>query len=78
MLSLEDGPGDIFKNLRESLTGWLKVGFSCPLCQSVWWSGMATLWLVLFAIIEIPLVPIFWMGVSGGAAIICKLVDEND
>lgn len=69
MLSLEAGPGRIFKKLRnipppKSAT---KEGLSCIHCSSVWYSAPVTAFLWWRDRIEPWDAPLWWLALSGVA-----------
>lgn len=68
MIALEDGPADIFANLREFLGqgDWIGRGFHCVLCVSVWVSLAAA----LLAFRKPRCILAHWFAIAGGVALI--------
>jgi hypothetical protein len=72
MFAKETGPCRMFERIRarfDSSGCWHK-GISCVLCETVWWSGIITLWLLVSGFLPWQLTGVFWLGVSGIAVII--------
>ena len=70
MLSQEDGPFDVFSNLREwaGQRSWTGRGFHCALCLS-FWAALPVVWLQG----RKPWV-VRWLGSAGWAVVLYKLV----
>lgn len=76
MLALEDGPADVFANLRNRFDGdsWLARGLRCPLCLG-FWIALCVALLVPFTTWQMFVLT--WLGISGAQAII-YLVTEPE
>lgn len=78
MVALEDGPFDVFANLREKTgqTDWIGRGLHCALCISFWLSGFfGVVWLwLLTGIVQSPYSTLFWLGTAGGCLVLHKLL----
>lgn len=72
MFSKEEGPGSIFKSIRQwsGLNATVRDGIECLLCESVWWAGLFTVYLGILGVIPWGLSPIFWLACSATACII--------
>jgi uncharacterized protein DUF1360 len=71
MIAEEDGPGFVFKKLRDAHTNdkrALDVGLRCFYCVSVWAALAATVFLCLVTWVDLWLWPIWWFGIAGAAA----------
>jgi hypothetical protein len=77
-ITQEDGPWDVFSRIQERVGGsknWIGRGLGCPLCVGIYVA-------LAFVLIGLPLLPIdgwrsfllIWGGISGGAAVIQKVV----
>lgn len=72
-VATQDGPGNLYARLRGMVqqrfgaSHWVTEGVNCPICVSFWVALLATLaawpWLAL----PLPLFPLVWLGVAGGA-----------
>lgn len=71
MITREDGPFDVFSQMREAIgqDSWVGRGLHCVLCVSFWLSLLAA-WAA-----GLPLV-MGWMGVAGGVMVVHKLFDR--
>ena len=71
MLTREDGPFDVFSQMREVVgqDTWVGRGLHCVLCVSFWLSLPAA-WLA-----DLPIV-LGWLGVAGGVMVTHKLFDR--
>lgn len=71
MIAEEDGPGFVFKKLRDSHTNDKRsfdVGIRCFYCVS-WWAALAaTAFVTVLGEADVWLWPLIWFGVAGGAA----------
>ena len=65
MLAREDGPFDVFANIRAKVgqETWFGRGLHCVLCMSFWISLPAA-WLAGLPII------LGWLGIAGGVSVI--------
>lgn len=75
MIGTEDGPLDVFSNLRGYIgqKNWIGRGMNCPNCISFWISMPFTAYLVTrFAFFTTIEVIILWLGISGIALFIIK------
>jgi len=73
MIAEEDGPGSIFKRLRDRFTNdkrALDVGLRCTYCIGFWIALPVTILLCVFGGWDIWLWPVWWFGLSGAA---CKI-----
>lgn len=71
MFTEDEGPFGCFLWLREHIDpyqkSWVGRGLNCAWCVS-WWGGLVTaLWLWYFGFLPLPLVPVWWFGLSGGS-----------
>lgn len=67
MFAKESGPCGIFETIRNipKKDGCWYLGIRCPLCNSVWWAGLISLWLTAVGVIPWQLSLVNWLGVSG-------------
>lgn len=74
MLSRESGPFDVFAKLREApaLHPVLRKLLGCILCESVWWAGLISLYLISLGLLATSFAPIYWLATSGVSVIICQ------
>src|SRR5262245_39476483 len=73
LLAYEDGPGDVFVRLRAKLGGgFLGRLVDCFQCNSLWVSALFAL-AVSHSMVDWA---VAWLGLSGGACLIEKLVRE--
>lgn len=72
LFSQEKGPGDIFTAIRDAhtLPQGLKDGIACLLCESVWWAGVITFYLVIIGLVGLRIAPLYWLAASATACII--------
>lgn len=72
MLSLEAGPGRIFKKLRNipAPKSATKEGMACIHCSSVWYSAPVTAFLWWLKYIPTWEIPIYWLAFSAAAIIL--------
>lgn len=74
MVSLEAGPGFIFRKLRRVPDAKkhpaVKEGLSCPLCVSVWFSALVTGYYLWMGWIVWGESPIYWLAFSGAAVVL--------
>jgi hypothetical protein len=80
MIALEDGPGNVFMDVRGSLLGmplWVQKGVSCPLCIGFWLSGIPAA--ILTLCLALPLWSFFglWAAIAGGQAFLWDLVSDD-
>lgn len=80
MFSKEKGPGHVFKKVRESThpKSKLRDGLECVLCESVWWSGLITIYLAILTLVPWSLTPVYWLASSAGACIIHFQFNEDE
>lgn len=77
MIAMEDGPFDVFAELREKVgqKTWIGRGLHCVLCLSFWLSALMMKWL-FFAVGLLP--PgynlITWLGLAGGCLVLHRLL----
>lgn len=71
MIALEDGPVDVFSNMREKVgqATWVGRGVHCVLCISFWLSWLVVLLLPLASLPEYVLAA---LGIAGGVVVIHK------
>ena len=87
MMALEDGPFEMFAELRGMVfakfgNGWVNDGFNCPLCLSFWfglivgllvgWSGMGVAGLGGHEAAPLQVV-LYGLALSGAAAFLYKM-----
>lgn len=67
MFAKETGPCRIFERFRALFTegGCWHKGVTCVLCETVWWAGLITAWLVAISVVPWQLSLIYWLGMSG-------------
>lgn len=73
MIGIEDGPFNLFHNLREKVfdrfgNGWINDGFNCPLCISFWLmlgAAIVLAWQLRLGIDELLWL---WLGLAGMVA----------
>lgn len=68
LVSMDDGPFDVFARLRDRLgqRTWVGRGMACPICVSFWLAGAMALWLA-----RTPRdFGLLWFGISGAVLII--------
>lgn len=72
------GPWGIFQELRDFLSAWPKLYdlATCYYCVSVWWSLVVSVF-VTFTTDTTGLFPLWWMGISGGAGAIYRIVRKR-
>lgn len=80
MIALEDGPGNVFQDLRGSLLkapAWVQKGISCPLCIGFWLAVLPAA--ILVWCLALPLWSFFglWAAVAGGQAFLWDLVSDD-
>lgn len=77
-ITQEDGPWDVFSHLQEWVGGsknWIGRGLGCPLCTGVYVALAITIIAApLLGVTEWRHFVLYWGGISGGAAIIQKVV----
>lgn len=67
MLTMEDGPFNVFEKLRDWIFtrfdeySWVNKGFSCPLCVSFW---------LALAFIFLPTPVLIWLAAAAIASVI--------
>lgn len=73
MLSLEDGPFDLFVGVRERISqkNWVGRGVRCPLCVGFWVSILPAAYLAS----SVGWFFLLWFGISGGAVAVHKYLD---
>jgi hypothetical protein len=81
MVALEDGPGNVFMDVRGALLGapsWVQKGMGCPLCLGFWIAFIPA------AIVGLSFGLPWWqfaglqLAVSGGQAFLWDLVSDAD
>ena len=74
MVANETGPARMFLNLRTrpALPENVKEGLACELCVGVWIAAACALWLALCGRLPWKLVPLAWLGISGGSVAITQ------
>lgn len=73
IVTKEDGPFSIFETLRYvTREHWVGELLECPLCFSVWASGLC----VLLSLHPLGWWVILWLGVSGGAVLVHKVAKD--
>jgi hypothetical protein len=79
MLSSEEGPLALFARLRRKVPPKSNPGrgIRCFLCWSVWISALATLYLIWLEVIPKAIAPVYWLALSGGAAIVHSLLRSD-
>lgn len=60
-----------FFALRKKLYEWL----TCPYCQSVWYSAIATI--IVDHYYDVPLPGFFWLGVCAGSMAAWRYIERN-
>jgi hypothetical protein len=71
MVSEEDGPGFVFKRLRDSQTNdksSVAHGLRCFYCVSFWAALVAAVFVTVMGEADVWLWPLVWFGLAGGAA----------
>lgn len=78
MVALEEGPFDLFTNLRGFLwerfsANWVRAGLACPLCISFWVSPLAAA--ALYFQLHLAWYEFFWLwlGLSGAASFLYRM-----
>lgn len=71
MIALEDGPMDVFSNMREAVgqATWIGRGVHCVLCISFWLSWLVVL---LLPLVSLPEYILAALGIAGGVVVIHK------
>jgi hypothetical protein len=80
MFSKELGPCRIFERIRGLFKPdgcWYK-GISCIFCETVWWAGLISFWMMLVGAVNWQFILIYWLGMSGLAVLITKLGPDLD
>lgn len=74
MFSRELGPCNIFARIRALFKpdGCWHKGITCVFCETVWWAGLISFWIMLIGAISWQFVIIYWLGMSGLAVLISK------
>lgn len=70
MVAEEDGPGFVFKRLRDRFTNDKRsfdLGLRCVYCISFWTALLFTLQLVWMGLLTWIDVPLWWFGIAGVA-----------
>jgi hypothetical protein len=78
MVALEDGPGNVFQDVRGALLrapAWVQKGMSCPLCLGFWLALVPAL-VVVWAFGLWLWVVGLWLAIAGGQAFLWDLVSE--
>lgn len=72
MITREDGPFDIFVQMREEIgqATWIGRGFHCTNCVSFWVSLAMMEWLWFQGLIPVGLNLVTWLALAGGALIL--------
>lgn len=78
MLAKEDGPFDLFTNVRTLLGGneqktWIGRGVNCPLCISWWVAGCMALFLLPNRTLRARVRA--WGAIAGGAVVLYRFLD---
>ena len=75
LVSLEDGPADIFSRMREAVgDGVIGKGLSCFYCSSLWVAAPVA-YVIGESWFERTLL---WLGLSAGAIMLHRLTDRAD
>lgn len=71
MIAMEDGPFDVFANLRDRAgqATWIGRGLHCPLCISFWLS-LPMAWVIAVP----PSLTLTWLGLAGGCLVLHRLL----
>lgn len=77
MLTLESGPGRIFKKLRAAPTkgSATQEGLSCPHCSGVWYAALVTAFFVWRDNIHLVESPLYWLAFSACCTVLVKILD---
>jgi hypothetical protein len=73
MIAMEDGPFDMFAELRDAVgqRTWIGRGLHCVLCVSFWASLLGALGLLPMGVATFVLV---WLGLAGGCLVLHRLL----
>lgn len=76
MIAMEDGPFDMFAELRESVSQrtWVGRGLHCPLCLSFWLSLCMVGWLSFVGLLPQGHAFLMWLGLAGGCLVLHRLL----
>lgn len=76
MFALEDGPADVFANLRNRFDSdsWFARGLRCPLCVG-FWIALGVALLVPFSSWQMFILT--WLGIAGAQAIIYLVTEPS-
>lgn len=80
LFAKENGPGHLAKKAREAapLRSKLREGIECMLCESVWWSGLITIYYAIMGWVPWTVSPVFWLASSATACIIHFQFNEDE
>jgi hypothetical protein len=75
MLSSEEGPLAIFARIRRKVPPKTNPGrgIRCFMCWSIWIAAAVTLYLLWLGTITKEISPLYWLAVSGAAALIHEI-----
>ena len=79
MIAREDGPGNVFQDLRGALLrapAWVQTGMSCPLCLGFWIALIPALILVPIGLTTWHWSVGIWLAIAGGQAFLWDLVTK--
>jgi hypothetical protein len=80
MVALEDGPGNVFMDVRGALLGtpaWVQKGMGCPLCLGFWIAAIPALALAWAFGLWVWVLGL-WLSIAGGQAFLWDLVSDAD
>jgi hypothetical protein len=77
LIAREDGPFDLFSEIRGSIgqDSWIGRGLHCGLCVSFWLSLIPAIW--LFRGMGSGLLAFSWLGIAGGVLVLYRMNDDQ-
>lgn len=80
LVAYDKGPFAIFKRIRNFFPHGSQIDqmLECIYCNGIWWSLILVIFYVVVGLIKVWFLPLWWLGIAGGAIVVYRTIRERE